>query len=184
VALENERIHEQVERLGIDREMFEREALKLKGEAERDQADSEKIGFFKANKERLRDDLRILKEDLETERETLREDRIRLEMHKNELRTRQKTLEQMRFEYVSSHQRCEPLPGAARGAAQVIQEGSAEGAKELGYQKIIQRYSAGPAFYPISSPQFQRSPAKQGGGSRLSPNRAAGSAAEYQGKLD
>ena len=46
---------------------------------------------------------RILREDLESERETLREDRIRLEMHKNELRTRQKTLEQMRFEYVSSH---------------------------------------------------------------------------------
>ncbi len=62
--------------------------MKLKSEAERDQADSEKIGFFKANKERLRDDLRILREDLETERETLREDRIRLEMHKNELRTR------------------------------------------------------------------------------------------------
>lgn len=88
MALENERIHEQAERLAIDREMFEREALKLKAEAERDQADSEKIGFFKANKERLRDDLRILREDLETERETLREDRIRLLMHKNELRTR------------------------------------------------------------------------------------------------
>lgn len=51
--------------------MFEREASKLKGEAERDQADSEKIGFFKANKERLRDDLRILRDDLERERESL-----------------------------------------------------------------------------------------------------------------
>jgi hypothetical protein len=30
VALENERIHEQAERLSIEREMFEREALKLK----------------------------------------------------------------------------------------------------------------------------------------------------------
>lgn len=45
--------------------MFEREAFKLKQEAERDQADSEKIGFFKANKERLKDDLRILREELE-----------------------------------------------------------------------------------------------------------------------
>jgi hypothetical protein len=51
--------------------LFEREASKLKGEAERDQADSEKIGFFKANKERLRDDLRILRDDLERERESL-----------------------------------------------------------------------------------------------------------------
>lgn len=68
--------------------MFEREATKLKIEAERDQADSEKIGFFKANKERLRDDLRILREELEMERESLREDRIRLDMHKNELKTR------------------------------------------------------------------------------------------------
>jgi hypothetical protein len=57
-------------------------------EAERDQADSEKIGFFKANKERLRDDLRLLREELEREREAIREDRIRLDMHKNELRTR------------------------------------------------------------------------------------------------
>jgi hypothetical protein len=34
--LENERLHEQAERLGIEREMFEREAMKLKQEAERD----------------------------------------------------------------------------------------------------------------------------------------------------
>jgi len=68
--------------------MFEREASKLKAEAERDQADSEKIGFFKANKERLRDDLRLLREELEMEREALREDRIRLDMHRNELKTR------------------------------------------------------------------------------------------------
>ena len=54
----------------------------------KDQADSEKIGFFKANKEKLRDDLRLLREELERERDALREDRIRLDMHKNELRTR------------------------------------------------------------------------------------------------
>ena len=82
-----------MDKIAIERDMFEREATKLKIEAERDQADSEKIGFFKANKERLRDDLRILREELEMERESLREDRIRLDMHKNELKTRQKTLE-------------------------------------------------------------------------------------------
>jgi hypothetical protein len=68
--------------------MFEREATRLKLEAERDQADSEKIGFFKANKERLRDDLRLLREELERERDQLREDRIRLDLHRNELKTR------------------------------------------------------------------------------------------------
>ena len=96
-------MHGELDKIAIERDMFEREATKLKIEAERDQADSEKIGFFKANKERLRDDLRILREELEMERESLREDRIRLDMHKNELKTRQKTLEQLRFEYVSSH---------------------------------------------------------------------------------
>lgn len=93
MALDNERLHEQIERHDIERDLFEREAVKLKAEAQRDQADSEKIGFFKANKERLVDDLRILREELEQEREALREERIRLDMHKNELKTRQKTLE-------------------------------------------------------------------------------------------
>lgn len=88
MAAENERLHGEMDRVAIEREMFEREAAKLKGEAQRDQADSEKIGFFKANKERLRDDLRVLREELEMERESLREDRIRLDMHKNELKTR------------------------------------------------------------------------------------------------
>lgn len=92
----------------------------MKVEAERDQAESEKIGFFKANKDRLRDDLRLLREELERERDALREDRIRLDMHKNELRTRQKTVETLRFEYISSHQHggaSIPASVAARSAS-------------------------------------------------------------------
>ena len=81
-------MHAEMDKVAIERDLFEREAAKLKAEAERDQADSEKVGFFKANKDRLRDDLRILREELENEREALREDRIRLDMHKNELKTR------------------------------------------------------------------------------------------------
>jgi hypothetical protein len=88
VAADNDRMHAEMDKVAIERDLFEREAAKLKAEAERDQADSEKVGFFKANKDRLRDDLRILREELENEREALREDRIRLDMHKNELKTR------------------------------------------------------------------------------------------------
>ena len=52
----------------------------------------------------MRDDLRLLREELERERDALREDRIRLDMHKNELRTRQKTIETLRFEFISTQQ--------------------------------------------------------------------------------
>jgi len=45
----------------LRRSRFDREAMKVKELSERDQADSEKIGFFKANKDRLRDELRILR---------------------------------------------------------------------------------------------------------------------------
>jgi hypothetical protein len=90
-----------LERQELERELFEREAGRLKAEAERDQADSEKIGFFKAHKERLRDDLRLLREELERERDLLREQRIRLDLHRNELKTRQKAIEQLRFEFVN-----------------------------------------------------------------------------------
>jgi hypothetical protein len=60
----------------------------LKAEAERDQVESEKIGYFKNNKDRFRDELRLIREGLEREREALREERIRLDVHRNELRTR------------------------------------------------------------------------------------------------
>ena len=46
------------------------------------------MGFFKSNKERLKDELRQLREELEAERDAMREDRIKLNMYKNELKTR------------------------------------------------------------------------------------------------
>jgi hypothetical protein len=33
-----------------------------------------------------------------------------------------------------------------------IEEGSASAAKEVGYHRLVQRYSGGPAFYPINTP--------------------------------
>jgi hypothetical protein len=40
----------------------------VKEKGEQDQIESEKVGFFKANKERLRDELKKLRSDLDTER--------------------------------------------------------------------------------------------------------------------
>ena len=116
-----------MERHLIERDLFEREATRLKYEAEKDQADSEKIGFFKANKDRLRDDLRLLREDLEREQEALKEDRIRLDMHKTELRTRQKTIETLRFEFISNNHGSLPTGVAvmanAAATSSVLEEG-------------------------------------------------------------
>ena len=58
LSIENEKLHEQLDKYCIEKDLFDREAYKIKDQAERDQADSEQIGFFKANKDRLRDELR------------------------------------------------------------------------------------------------------------------------------
>jgi hypothetical protein len=60
----------------------------VKEQGELDQLDSEKIGFFKANKERIRDELRKLKASLEDDKISLAEDRIKLEIFKTELKTK------------------------------------------------------------------------------------------------
>lgn len=75
-------MNEQVERLNIERDAFDRKALAVKEQGEMDQMDSEKIGFFKANKERIRDELTKLKEGLEEEKISLQEDRVKLQIFK------------------------------------------------------------------------------------------------------
>lgn len=67
-----------------------------------DHQDSEKIGFFKANKERIRDELVQLKESLEEEKQSLQEDRIKLDIYQIELKQKQKAIEVMRFEYIKA----------------------------------------------------------------------------------
>ena len=69
-------------------------------QGELDHQDSEKIGFFKANKERIREELDKLREGLEDERVSLSEDRIKLEIYKSELKQRKKAIEVMRMEYI------------------------------------------------------------------------------------
>ena len=64
--------------------------------------DSEKIGFFKANKDRIRDEMKKLKGDLDEEKQSIAEDRVKLEIFKNELRSKQKAIETMRYEYIKA----------------------------------------------------------------------------------
>jgi len=42
----------------MEKDQFEEEAEKVKEKGEKDQAESEQIGYFKANKERLYNELR------------------------------------------------------------------------------------------------------------------------------
>jgi len=60
--------------------------MAVKDQGELDQMDSEKIGFFKANKERIRDELTKLKEGLDDEKISLGEDRVKLQIFKQELK--------------------------------------------------------------------------------------------------
>ena len=65
-----------------------------------DSRDSEKIAFFKINKDKIADELKSLKLQLEDEKATLAEDRVKLEIYKNDLKTKQKAIESSRFEYI------------------------------------------------------------------------------------
>lgn len=99
---ENDQLQEQIERFNIERDAFDRKAQAIKQQGELDQLDSEKIGFFKANKERIRDELLKLKEGLEEEKLSLQEDRIKLSIYKQELKQREQAIEVMRFEYIQA----------------------------------------------------------------------------------
>ena len=98
----NNQLQEQVERYSMQRETFDRRAQAVKEQGENDQLDSEKIGFFKANKERIKDEMQRLKGALDEEKNTIAEDRVKLEIFKNELRTKQKAIETMRYEYIKA----------------------------------------------------------------------------------
>ena len=67
-----------------------------------DHQDSEKIGFFKANKDRIREELTKLKESLEDEKTSLSDDRMKLDIYQMDLKQRQKAIEVMRFEYIKA----------------------------------------------------------------------------------
>ena len=83
-----ELLQEQTDRFNLEKENFDRRAMAVKEQGEHDQLDSEKIGFFKANKERIREEMKRLKVGLEEEHIQLTEDRVKLEIFKNELKTK------------------------------------------------------------------------------------------------
>ncbi len=72
----------------MQREAFDRRAQAVKEQGENDCLDSEKIGFFKANKDRIKDEIRQLRSALDDEKQQHAEDRVKLEIFKNELRTK------------------------------------------------------------------------------------------------
>ena len=104
LVIQNDLLQEELDKYCIEKDTFDREAQKVKEKGEQDQIESEKIGYFKANKDRLKDELRKLKQDIESEKQQLREDKIRLEIFKNELNTKQKTIETLRYNYIKSDQ--------------------------------------------------------------------------------
>ena len=53
----------------MNKEAFDRRAQAVKEQGENDQLDSEKIGFFKANKERIRDEMKKLRGALDEEKQ-------------------------------------------------------------------------------------------------------------------
>ena len=95
-------LQEQIEKFNMQKEAFDRRALAVKEQGENDQLDSEKIGFFKANKERIKDEMKKLRGALDEEKQQIAEDRVKLEIFKNELRTKQKAIESMRYEYIKT----------------------------------------------------------------------------------
>ena len=55
----------------------------MKDKGERDQVESEKIGYFKVHKERLYEELKQRKQDLEVEKQQLSEDSVKHQIFKN-----------------------------------------------------------------------------------------------------
>ena len=65
---ENDTLQEELDKYCIEKETLERQTQLLKEKGERDEQESEKIGYFKAHKERLFEQLKQWKADLETEK--------------------------------------------------------------------------------------------------------------------
>ena len=59
-------------------------------------------GYREGGRERIRDELTKLKEGLEDEKLSLSEDRIKLQIFKQELKQREKAIEAMRYEYIKA----------------------------------------------------------------------------------
>ena len=74
----------------------------LKEQGENDRLESEQIGWFKTNKEALKEKLKKLRQEIDTEKQEIMNDRVKLESFKMELSTKQKAIEQMRYNYIKN----------------------------------------------------------------------------------
>jgi len=68
VTQANDALQEELDKYCIEKETFDRFALQIKQQGEQDEIESEKIGYFKANKNTLKEQLKKLRQDLETEK--------------------------------------------------------------------------------------------------------------------
>lgn len=65
VIIQNEALQEELDKYCIEKEKFEVDAQSIKDKGEADQLESEQIGYFKANKERLKEELKALAKTLD-----------------------------------------------------------------------------------------------------------------------
>lgn len=104
VAIENDHLQEELDKYCIEKENFEREAEAIKDKGLRDKSESEEIGHFKTHKEALYEKLKKRREDIEKQKSMIQEDRVKLNIFRNELMTKQKTIETLRYNYIKSDQ--------------------------------------------------------------------------------
>ena len=62
--------------------------MALKEQGENDRLESEQIGWFKTNKDSLKEKLKRLRQDIDTEKQDIMNDRVKLESFKTELSTK------------------------------------------------------------------------------------------------
>jgi len=103
----NEDLTQELNKYCFQKEQFDSEVQEIYEKVELDKLESEKIGFFKINKERLHEELKRQKADQDTQRAQLRDDRMKLEVFKGELSTKQKTIEALRYNYIKQNQEVE-----------------------------------------------------------------------------
>lgn len=101
---ENDLLQDALDKFVQEKEAFDTEGQILRARGEQDEKESEKIGYFKANKPRLEEELKQLAVELEKEKNQIRDEKIELEIFKTELKTKQKTIESMRFNYIKNDQ--------------------------------------------------------------------------------
>ena len=104
VANERDQLKRVRDKYCTEKVQFDRQAEEVKEQAEQDAQESRKIGYFMTHKENLIAQLGQLRRDLDAEKGELRSNRIKLGLFKNELATKQKAIENLRYTYITGDQ--------------------------------------------------------------------------------